>query len=113
MMIPGHFSADNFINEKINSSDRRKIRGFNWLIHRKLVIALVLKLVPRSIIQRVRAAAEIGRGGSRNKPPPQYRDQDVAHIRELYATDDAYIRMLFAEKPVVYGNELPGSGATG
>lgn len=109
--IPVHFQHGNYNDSKINARGRRRVDFFYKWMHKKGLVDMILKLVPRKLILALRNRVDsFSAGKVKDKDPGAAKSSglyDEAHLKqveELFREDSAYIKELFKDSPLILGN---------
>ncbi|WP_419770591.1 MAG: sulfotransferase domain-containing protein [Candidatus Marinarcus sp.] len=101
--VENWFNDNNFNNSKINASGRKGSKLFDRMLQIKGVVALILKLFPKSLILKLREKRELkeAKGVQKVILKDKYSDKEQNLVKSLFENDHKYISELFKQKSII------------
>lgn len=104
--LAAFFDEERYDRVVVNAASRRNSRLVSWLLSREPVIHLIQRLVPATLVRRLRGAFDQASGQKDYRPRP-YRPEDVALAQEVLREDRAYVDGFFGDRLLRLGSGSP------
>jgi hypothetical protein len=105
--VDDFFTTENFDNRRINESARRNNRLLSYILSRQSVIDSVGKIVPRSLIMKVRYLFDkfsVKHQGETSKQSSHSEDE-LAIAKQILAEQRANVASVFRDAPILIGDK--------